>query len=73
MIGCMVLNVICAYVLFKTGIIKMSASPEKVGKTWRRTPKPHPAIEVIQVSLDFKVEQSFWSSAKSYAVPFPRS
>lgn len=28
-IGCMVLNVICAYVLFKTGIIKMSLKPGK--------------------------------------------
>lgn len=28
-ICCMVLNVICAYVLYKTGIIKMSLKPEK--------------------------------------------
>ena len=28
-IGCMVLNVICAYVLYKTGIIKMSPKPTK--------------------------------------------
>ena len=28
-IGCMVLNVICAYVLYKTGIIKMSPKPPK--------------------------------------------
>lgn len=28
-IGCMVLNVICAYVLYKTGIIKMSLKPAK--------------------------------------------
>lgn len=28
-IGCMILNVICAYVLFKTGVIKMSLKPGK--------------------------------------------
>ena len=27
--GCMVLNVICAYIFYKTGIIKMSLKEEK--------------------------------------------